>query len=138
MTDHHAPPGPDSLVATSLEASLTVSNLTASTAWYRDVLGFTVAREYRRDDALIAVALRTGSVELLLTQDNGVKGTDRARGEGFSLQVTTTQDIDVLAAQIRARGGVLDMEPADMAGKRAFRLRDPDGFRYTIASPRKG
>jgi uncharacterized glyoxalase superfamily protein PhnB len=102
------------------------------------VLGFTVAREYRRDDALIAVALRTGSVELLLTQDNGVKGTDRARGEGFSLQVTTTQDIDVLAAQIRARGGVLDMEPADMAGKRAFRLRDPDGFRYTIASPRKG
>ncbi len=138
MTDHYAPPGPGSLVATSLEASLTVSNLTASTAWYRDVLGFTVAREYRRDDALIAVALRTGSVELLLTQDNGVKGTDRARGEGFSLQVTTTQDIDVLAAQIRARGGVLDMEPADMAGKRAFRLRDPDGFRYTIASPRKG
>jgi catechol 2,3-dioxygenase-like lactoylglutathione lyase family enzyme len=128
----------DALVALSLEASLTVRDLPASVAWYRDVLGLAVAREYRRDERLIAIALRAGEVELLLVQDDGTKGADRAKGEGFSLQLTTAQDIDGLAARVRARGGVLETEPFAMAGKRAFRLRDPDGFRFTISSPRAG
>jgi catechol 2,3-dioxygenase-like lactoylglutathione lyase family enzyme len=124
------------LIAQSLEASLTVGDLPASVAWYSDVLGFAVEREYGREGKLFAVALRAGSVQLLLGQDDGSKGTDRVKGAGFSLQLTTTQNVDEIAAQIRARGGVLDSEPADIAGKRAFRLRDPDGFRLTISSPR--
>jgi uncharacterized glyoxalase superfamily protein PhnB len=127
----------DVLVAQSLEASLTVRDLSASVAWYRDVVGFSVAREYRRDEKLMAIALRAGSVELLLVQDDGAKGLDRLKGEGMSLQITATHDIDELAAQIKARGGVLDTEPMTMAGKRAFRLRDPDGFRFAISSPRE-
>ena len=127
---------PNALVAQSLEASLTVRDLTASVAWYRDLLGFSVAREYRRDERLIAVALEAGRVELLLVQDDGAKGLDRAKGEGFSLQITTTQNIDDLAARIEARGARLETAPFSMAGKRAFRLRDPDGFRLTISSPR--
>ena len=126
------------LVARSLEASLTVRDLSASVAWYRDIVGFGVLREYRRDERLFAVALQAGSVELLLAQDDGAKGLDRPKGDGFSLQLTTSQDIDELAARIKARGGVLDTEPFVMAGKRAFRLRDPDGFRFTISSPREG
>jgi predicted enzyme related to lactoylglutathione lyase len=125
------------LVARSLEASLTVRDLPASAAWYRDVVGFTIAREYRRDERLIAIALEAGGVELLLVQDDGAKGSGRAKGEGFSLQVTTTQDIDGLAARIKARGGVLETEPVALAGRRAFRFRDPDGFRFTISSPRE-
>ena len=125
------------LVARSLEASLTVSDLSASAAWYRHVVGFTVAREYRRDERLIAIALRAGSVELLLVQDDGSKGQGRAKGEGFSLQITTEQDIDELAARVKVRGGVLETEPITLAGKRAFRLRDPDGFRFTLSSPRE-
>lgn len=127
----------DTLVAQSLEASLTVRDLVASVSWYRDVVGFTVGREYRRDGRLVAVALQAGGMELLLGQDDGAKGLDRAKGEGFSLQITTLQDIDELALQIKARGGVLETEPIDVAGKRAFRLRDPDGFRFTISSPRE-
>lgn len=125
------------LVAKSLEASLTVRDLVASVSWYRDVVGFTVGREYRRDGTLVAVALQAGSVELLLGQDDGAKGLDRVKGEGFSLQITTRQDIDELAQRIKARGAVLETEPFDVAGKRAFRLRDPDGFRFTISSPRE-
>ncbi|HEX5408520.1 MAG TPA: VOC family protein [Gemmatimonadaceae bacterium] len=127
----------DVLVARSLEASLTVRDLPASVAWYRDVVGFAVAREYRRDERLIAIALSAGDVEILLVQDDGAKGLDRAKGEGFSLQVSTAQDIDELAARIKVRGGVLETEPIAVAGKRAFRLRDPDGFRFTISSPRE-
>lgn len=131
------PDSADALVAQSLEASLTVRDLASSTGWYRDVVGFTVVREYRRDERLIAVALEAGRVELLLTQDDGAKGLDRAKGEGFSLQITTSQNIDDLAARMQARGARLDTAPFSMAGKRAFRLRDPDGFRLTFSSPRE-
>jgi hypothetical protein len=47
------------------------------------------------------------------------------KGAGFSLQLTTAQDVDALACGIRARGGELASEPADVFGARAFRLRDP-------------
>jgi uncharacterized glyoxalase superfamily protein PhnB len=132
MTEDHSA---DALVAQSLDASLTVHDLAASVAWYRDVLGFTVDREHRRDDRLFAVSLRAGAVRILLGQDDGAKGPDRSKGEGFSLRLTTPQDIDAIAARIQARGGTLETPPFDAWGVRAFRLRDPDGFRFTISSP---
>ncbi len=121
-------------VASVLSASLTVSDLQASLAWYRDVLGFTVAREFERDGTPFAVSLRAGAVPVLLTQDNGARGKDRSKGDGFSLRFTTGQDIDGLASRIKERGGVLDSEPADGFGARVFRLRDPDGFKLVISS----
>lgn len=123
--------------ASTLAASLTAKDLHASLAWYRDVLGFTVVRTFERDGTLFAVSLRAGTVPILLTQDDGAKGFDRSKGEGISLQLTTAQDIDALAAQFRARGAVLDAEPADARGARVFRLRDPDGFMLVISSERK-
>lgn len=75
-------------------------------------------------------------MRLLITQDDGAQGLDRIKGTGFSLQLTTAQDIDALAAQIQTRGGMLDTAPATMPwGVRMFRVRDPDGFRFTISSP---
>lgn len=123
-------------VAQKLGASLTVASLQQSVAWYRDVIGFAVAREYSPRGTLVAVALSAGPVEILLTQDNGAQGEQRAKGQGFSLQLTTTQDIDELAAGIVARGGVLEDPPFDAGGARAFRLRDPDGFKLVFSSPR--
>jgi len=125
-----------SFEAQTLSVSLTVASLEASVAWYRDVIGFAVAREYAPRGTLVAVALRAGSVELLLTQDTGALGAERVKGQGFSIQFTTTQDIDTLAAGIVARGGVLDDPPFDARGARAFRLRDPDGFKLVFSSPR--
>jgi uncharacterized glyoxalase superfamily protein PhnB len=123
-------------MATGLSASLTVNDLAASVAWYRDVLGFAVEREFERTGVPFAVRLRAGSVALLVTQDNGAKGPDRVKGEGLSLRFTTTQHVDDLAARVKARGVTLDSEPADVWGARAFRLRDPDGFRLVISSER--
>jgi uncharacterized glyoxalase superfamily protein PhnB len=128
----------ESLHATGLNASLTVQDLTRSLAWYRDVLGFTVDQQHERGGRVFAVSLKAGIVRILLNQDDGAKGTDRVKGAGFSLQLTTTQDIDQLAARIRGAGGTLDMEPTDMPwGARVFRVQDPDGFRYAISSERK-
>lgn len=127
---------PESFRGRSLAASLTVSDLPRSLAWYRDVVGFTVDRKFERDGRLAAVALKAGAVELLLGQDDVGKGADRVKGEGFSLQITTTQDVDALAKRIRDRGGLLTTEPADVWGARVFRVQDPDGFRLTISSQR--
>lgn len=124
------------LLAQSLDASLTAGDLSRSRDWYRDVLGFTIDREYARDDRVFAVAMRAGTIRLLLTQDDGAKGATRAKGEGFSLQITTPQDIDAIAAHAKEAGATLDTEPMDAWGARVFRLRDPDGFRLVISSPR--
>ena len=131
MTENFPP-----LVAQSLEASLTTVDLLLSRDWYRTILGFVVDREFEREGRLFAVSMRAGLVRILLTQDDGAKGAERRKGEGFSLQITTAQDVDAIAAAAKQAGAVLDTEPASMWGVRAFRLRDPDGFRWTISSPR--
>ena len=127
---------PESFVSTALAASLTVKDLPASLAWYRDVLGFAVAHTYDRGGAPFAASLRAGAVMILLTQDDGAKGLDRAKGEGMSLQFTSEQNIDELAKGIVDRGGVIDSGPIDIMGARAFRFRDPDGFKFSVTSPR--
>ena len=127
-----------SLEAIALAASLSVTDLDASLAWYCDIVGFTVARRYERDGALRAIALKSGTIELLLGKDDGAKGVDRVKGQGLSLQLTTRQSIDDLASGIKARGGVLESDPFDIPnGARAFRLHDPDGFKWVISSERK-
>lgn len=125
----------DSLHGHALAASLTVKDLQKSLAWYRDVAGFTVNKEHERDGKLRAISLKAGGVEILIGQDDGAKGWDRAKGEGFSLRITTSQDIDALAAAIKARGGTLDAEPTTLPwGARVFRIKDPDGFKIAISS----
>jgi len=120
--------------ANALSVSLTVKDVRASLAWYRDVLGFAIAQEYERGGALRAVSLSAGVARLLLSQDDGAKGSDRAKGEGISFMLTTAESIDAIATRAKAAGAVLDSEPADAFGRRAFRLRDPDGFRIAISS----
>lgn len=121
--------------ARALMASLTVKDLQTSLAWYRDAVGFTVDREHQRDGRVMAVSLRAGNVRILLGQDDGAKGMDRRKGEGFSLQLTTAQSVDAIAERIKSHGGTLDTEPTDTPwGARVFRVRDPDGFRLTISS----
>ena len=119
----------------SISASLTVKDLQKSLAWYVDVVGFIVDRKIERDGKLRAVTLRAGDVQLSINQDDGAKGWERVKGEGFSLRLTTDQSVDEVANRIKKHGGMLDTEPADMPwGARIFRLRDPDGFKLTISS----
>lgn len=128
---------PFQLQAGSLSASLTVRDLEASERWYREVAGFAVERRYEREGTVQSVALRAGDIRILLNRDNGAKGAERVKGEGFSMMITTTQDIDEVARGMKSRGGTLLSEPADTPwGGRAFRVQDPDGFRYAISSPR--
>jgi uncharacterized glyoxalase superfamily protein PhnB len=124
------------LSADALAVSLTVADARRSAAWYRDVLGFTVDREHERDGRVIAVSMSAGAVRILLGQDDGAKGTDRVKGVGFSVQITTRQDVYAIAERARRAGATFDTEPQEVMGARAFRLRDPDGFRLVVSAPR--
>jgi len=138
-SDNNRRAQPESFRARALAASLTVKDLDKSLAWYRDVVGFTVSRTHEREGRVIAISLKAGSTELLIGRDDGAKGWDRVKGEGISLQFSTTQNIDDLAKRITDRGGVLESGPMDMPwGGRVFRLKDPDGFKLVISSVRDG
>ena len=124
--------------ARSLGISLTVKDFPVSLAWYTEVLGFTKTRDFVRDGVVTGAALMAGDVEVSINQDDGKKGKDRVLGQGFSIRLTTDQNIDEVAARVMDAGGKLDSEPADMPwGARIFTITDPDGYRFVVSSPRR-
>lgn len=126
---------PETLRLRGTAIGLTVNDLQRSLTWYRDVLGFVVTDEWRHEGTLTGVEMRAGSVEIYLGQDDWKKGRDRVKGEGVRIYGRTVQDVDRLAAVIKARGGVLAHEPKTQPwGERDFGLVDPDGFKITISS----
>ena len=126
---------PETLRLRAVVPSLTVDDLEKSIQWYRDVVGFVVGEEWKHEDKVMGVSLMAGATTLFLGQDDGAKGWDRDKGVGHRLHLQTSQDIDTVAANIKARGGTLASEPEDMPwGGRAFDLIDPDGFKMTIST----
>jgi len=110
--------------------SFTVKDIQKSLAWYRDVLGLGVERAVERDGKCVFIALKAGDVRISLNQDDGAKGWDRIKGQGFSVNIAVTEDIDAIANRIKASGGKLDSEPVDAVwGARFFALTDPDGYK---------
>ena len=126
---------PETLRIRSASPSFTVNDIGKSLAWYCDVLGFAAGERWEIEGKLAGVELKAGNVGFMIGQDDWKKGRDRRKGEGFRIYCETTQDIDVLAEAIQARGGVLDHGPRDEPwGVRDFAVTDPDGFKITIAA----
>ena len=115
--------------------TITANDLGASIEWYRDVMGFVVAHEIEHEGQRVGAVMSAGGVQFLLGQDDFAKGRDRQKGIGCRLYCVSEQDIDELAAGIKARGGTLDQEPTDQPwGGRDFSVADPDGFKISISS----
>jgi uncharacterized glyoxalase superfamily protein PhnB len=124
---------PESLRLRAVSASFTVNNLTASIAWYRDVLRFTPGERWEDNGTLRGIQMKAGSCDLMLAQDDFAKGHDRVKGAGVRLYISTAQDIAAIAARIQAHGGKLDFEPREMPwGDYAFAITDPDGYKITV------
>lgn len=126
---------PETLRLRRVSVGLTVNDLERSIAWYRDVLGFVVLDEWKHEGKRLGVTMRCGAVELFLGQDDWKKGRDRLKGEGIRIYGRTVQDVDRLAAVIKAHGGVLTHDPkTESWGERDFGIVDPDGFKITISA----
>jgi predicted enzyme related to lactoylglutathione lyase len=134
VVDRRSKSQPETLRLRSAGPSLTVNDIARSLAFYRDVLGFHPKERYERDGKLAGIEMAAGAVSFWLSQDDWKKGRDRVKGEGFRMYCTTTQDIDKLAARVKASGGTLLEELHDEPWGRAFAVQDPDGFKLTISS----
>lgn len=125
---------PETLRLAQAGMGYTVADIGRSLAWYRDVLGCHLKERWEHEGQLRGAEMRAGAVTFYLGQDDWQKGRDRVKGQGCRLYVTTTQDIDALAASIKAKGWPLEQEPTDQPwGWRDFSVADPDGFKITIA-----
>lgn len=126
---------PETLRLTGFTPSLTVNDLSRSLAFYTDGLGFIVGERWSDGDVLRGVMLKAGTCEFGLSQDDWKQGRDRMKGAGFRIWCDTNQDIDAIAARLKATGSTLTEEPEDHPawGVRSFSVDDPDGFHLTIA-----
>ena len=85
--------------------------------------------------ALVGAAVQLRRELILIGQDDFAKGKDRQKGIGLRLYCVSDQNIDELAAAIKARGGTLEQEATDQPwGARDFAVADPDGFKISISS----
>jgi lactoylglutathione lyase len=101
---------------------LYVTDVERSLGFYRDLLGFTVAYEWRDEDVL-------GFVSLALGDGRSVGLARRApdAGERFELCLLV-DDADAACAELRAKGVPIRREPQDQPwGERMFYAEDPDG-----------
>jgi len=125
---------PENLRLRAFMPGITVNDLARSVAFYEGVLRFHVSDRWIQDGKLVGVMLRAGTCEMGLSQDDWAKGRDRTKGVGVRIWCDTTQDIDALAARVRAAGHALSEGPKDQAwGTRDFSVDDPDGFHLTFS-----
>ena len=123
---------PESLRLRSIMPTFSVNDLQLSLVWYRDGLGFFVSNRWEDGGRLRGVTLKAGACEFGLSQDDFTKGRDRAKGIGFRLWCSTTQEVDAIAARLRSFGGTIVEEPGDRWDVYSFTAQDPDGFKITI------
>lgn len=125
---------PATLNARTILPGLTVDDLARSITFY-EALGFGVAERWEQDGTLMSVMVQAGDLQIGLSQDDWKKGRDRTKGIGARLNIETAQNIDEIAARVKAAGFAIDVEPFDTPWKtRQFELTDPSGFKLTVSS----
>jgi uncharacterized glyoxalase superfamily protein PhnB len=124
----------EALQITTIMPNFTVDDLQKSITFY-EALGFSIDERWEENGKLLGVTLRAGKHSIGLSQDDWKKGRDRKKGVGMRLFMTTTQNVDEVAARAKSAGIKLDAEPHDTEWKtRAFVVTDPSGFLLTISS----
>ena len=126
---------------TELTHILVVADSARSRAWYADVLGATVEREYGS-----SIVLRFGGAWLLLVE-GGAPTDDKptvtlapppdpdSRDNLFTIRV---DDCRATYELLRSRGGAFLTPPVDHGRETRAFLRDPDGHLFEISEYRAG
>lgn len=122
---------------TSVTPNLLVSNIDRSTAFYRDVLGFTVKQTVPEEAPVVFVWLERDSVPVFLNDPNAVeKDIERAGVRPFGGTATMffiVTDVDAYHAQVAPQARVVMPLTTQFYGMREFAVEDPDGHILTFA-----
>ena len=124
----------EALKISTIVPSFTVDDLPKSITFYQ-ALGFAIDERWEDSGKLLGVMMRAGTNQIGLSQDDWKKGRDRKKGIGMRVYMSTTQNVDEIAARAKSAGITLNSEPYDSEWKsRVFEVTDPSGFLLTIAS----
>lgn len=122
------------LIAKSAMPGYTVDDISKSIAFY-EALGFAVTDRWEQEGVLSGVMVEAGQLMIGLNQDDWKKGRNRQKGIGVRLHIETTQNVDDIAARVKAAGYAIDVEPFDTPWKtRQFELTDPSGYKLSVSS----
>ena len=128
------PTTPQAVQISAVMPTLTVDDLQKSIAFY-EALGFAIDERWEEKGTLQGVMMRAGKTQIGLNQDDWQKGRDRKKGIGVRLALSTSGNVDEIAARAKQAGITLKSEPRDTEwNSRAFELSDPTGFLLTVFS----
>ncbi len=121
----------------SVTPNLVVQDIEASTAFYRDVLGFTIKATVPDAAPFVFVWLERDGVGVFLN-DKRAAGADypamarRAPG-GTAAMFFIVEDVDAFHSQVGPRANVTMPIKTQFYGMREFAVEDPDGHVLTFA-----
>ena len=122
---------------TSVTPNLIVRDIDASTAFYRDVLGFTVKMTVPDQAPFVFVWLERDSVPVFLNDPKAVEEdlpeVARRPSGGTCTMFFVITGVDDLHAQIAAKVKVVMPLKTQFYGMREFAIEDPDGHIITFA-----
>ncbi len=109
--------------------TLAVKNLSASSNWYQEIIGFRLI--YNAGPFMIHLRWAKYADLLLIMEQKQIVDT---KGLGVSLNFAVTQEpIDHLAEKIIKKGGTINNGPIDQPWNvREFSILDPDGYKIVF------
>ncbi len=115
--------------------NLTVKDVDASIAFYKDKLGFTHDMTLAPEGKSIFAIVRLGTQAVIgVGVDDHVTQKPYAPGVQFMIYLPDDRNIDDYYAQVQANGVAIDEPLADTYwGDRAFSIHDPNGYLLTFA-----
>ena len=114
----------EALQISAIVPSLTVDDLQKSIVFY-EALGFTVDERWEDNGTLLGVMLRAGKSQIGLSQDDWKRGRERKKGIGMRLFMSTTQNVDEIAALAPGPRASSSIQSRTIPSGRAGRSRSP-------------
>jgi catechol 2,3-dioxygenase-like lactoylglutathione lyase family enzyme len=121
----------------SITPNLVVRDIAASTAFYRDVLGFTVKQTVPEREPFVFVWLERDGVQVFLNDLKTVEADlpAAAKNIGGSGVFLIVDGLDAMHAAVAARAPLVMPLKTQFYGMREFAVADPDGHVITCAEP---
>ena len=118
--------------------TLTVEDVERSLAFYSGKLGLTVA--WNAAPAFAMLRLGAGTIGLLCVAEarkEGVADSTPAQKQAIHVEFST-DDLDALYEELKAKGVVFHQPPHDEPWERAMTAFDPDGYAVEFAQGKRG
>ena len=121
----------------SVTPNLLVANIDRSTAFYRDVLGFSVKQTVPDQSPFVFVWLERDGIPVFLNDpkavEDDVAGSASRPSGGTATMFFVISDVDGFHARVAPRAKVVMPLKTQFYGMREFAIEDPDGHLLTFA-----